>query len=404
MIEHGFTLEGNKRVVEALIKDAQVEHAKRVDTAIVNYTRAEVEAAEELDQEGIRQFRSLLGKEMYVAWDRPDIQYATMTASKGAAHPTVLDMMKVKRVARYLVHRQHLRWVYAVKIFTGHIEVYTDSDWGGDQKTRRSTSGGILCFEGCIIRTWAKLQTMVALSSAEAEYLAMTKGVHEALALRTALLELGVETYITIYTDSTAAKASAEKPGLMHMKHMQLRELFLKQIVQQGLVTLAKVRSEENPADLLTKAVNKKIVEHFWRELPSCWERDFDFEVNLIERELTTPKKTNDDGFWQCAFIMMNLLACVGMMWIIHMVKKIFIREGGQLRRDDQTVDEPQSRRRATLRTVATQSMSTWLRGRHDRFSPTPVADQGVFHRGLTINEDLEVDTIPRDINARIVQ
>ena len=99
----------------------------------------------------------------------------------------------------------------------------------------------------------------------------MIKGVHEALALRTALLELEVETYITIYTDSAAAKASAEKPGLMHMKHMQLRELFLKQIVQQGLVTLAKVRSEENPADLLTKAVNKKIVEHFWRELPSCW-------------------------------------------------------------------------------------------------------------------------------------
>ena len=117
-----------------------------------------------------------------------------------------------------------------------------------------------------------------------------------------------------------------------------------------------------------------------------------------------TPKKTNDDGFWQCAFIMMNLLACVGVMWIMHMVKNIFIREGGQPRRDDQTVDEPQSRRRATLRTVATQSMSTWLRGRHDRFSPTPVADQGVFYRGLTINENLEVDAIPRDINARLAQ
>jgi hypothetical protein len=186
------------------------------------------------------------------------------------------------------------------------------------------------------------------------------------------------------------------------MKHMQLRELFLKQIVQQGLVTLAKVRSEENPADLFTKAVNKKIVEHFWRELPYCWERDF--EVNLIRRELTIPQKMNNDGCWQLAFIMMNLLACVGVMWIIHMVKKIFIREGGQLRRDDQAVEEPQSRRRATLRTVATQSMSTWLRGRHDRFSPTPVADQGVFYRGLTINENLEVDAIPRDINARVVQ
>ena len=55
--------------------------------------------------------------------------------------------------------------------FDGHIEVYTDSDWAGDLKTRLSTSGGIPCFEKCVIRTWAKLQNMVALSSAEAEYL-----------------------------------------------------------------------------------------------------------------------------------------------------------------------------------------------------------------------------------------
>ena len=48
---------------------------------------------------------------------------------------------------------------------------------------------------------------------------------------------------ITVYTDSSAAKASAEKPGLMHMKHMQLRELFLKQVVQHGLVVIEKVNT-----------------------------------------------------------------------------------------------------------------------------------------------------------------
>ncbi len=124
----------------------------------------------------------------------------------------------------------------------------------------------------------------------------------------------------------------------------------------------------------------------------------------MIEKELATPQKINDDGCWQWAFIMMNLLACVGVMWISHMLKKICIREGGQQRRDQRAVEEPQSRRRATLRTVATQSMSTWLRGRHDRFSTAPAADQGVVHRGLTINEDLAVNAIPRDINANVVQ
>ena len=88
---------------------------------------------------------------------------------------------------------------------------------------------------------------MLALSSAEAEYMAMIKGVHEALALRIILLEMNIESIIEIFTDSSAAKCSAEKPGLMHMRHMQLRELFLKQIVQQGMVIITKLGKQENP-------------------------------------------------------------------------------------------------------------------------------------------------------------
>ena len=67
-----------------------------------------------------------------------------------------------------------------------------------------------------------------------------------------------------VHTDGSAAKASAEKPGLMHMKHMQLRELFLKQIVQQGLIEVKKIGTKNNPADMFTKAVNKKVMDKFW--------------------------------------------------------------------------------------------------------------------------------------------
>ena len=131
----------------------------------------------------------------------------------------------------------------------------------------------------------SKLQSLVALSSAEAEYMVMIKGVHEALASRTILLELDIETHITLYTDSAAAKGSVEKPGLMHMKHMQLRELFLKQVVQQGIVTVEKIATENNPADILTKAADKTIVERFWQNLPHRWERVF--EVNWSKCDLS---------------------------------------------------------------------------------------------------------------------
>ena len=121
---------------------------------------------------------------------------------------------------------------------TGEINVHTDSDWGGDQVTRRSTSGGLLMFEKCLIKSWAKLQGMVSLSSAEAEYLAMMKGVREALALRTMLLEMGIKTEVTIFVDSSAAKASMEKPGLMHMKHMQIRFLWIQQLRSEAQLLL----------------------------------------------------------------------------------------------------------------------------------------------------------------------
>ena len=121
-----------------------------------------------------------------------------------------------------------------MKEFRKEIKIYTESDGAGQPKTRKRTRGGMLCFEGFVIKTWSKLQSIVALSSAGAEFMAMIKGVQEALALRTVLLEMGIDATIQVFTDSSAAKASAEKPGLMHIRHKQLKELFLKQIVQKG--------------------------------------------------------------------------------------------------------------------------------------------------------------------------
>ncbi len=87
-----------------------------------------------------------------------------------------------------------------------------------DLKLRTDSEHAIVAIAREVKRT-REFNTVLEVAP-EAEYLAMTTGVCEALALRTILLELGIETHITIYTDSSSAKASAEKPGLMHMKHI----------------------------------------------------------------------------------------------------------------------------------------------------------------------------------------
>ncbi len=120
--------------------------------------------------------------------------------------------MRVKRGVRYLAHRHSVLCHFEVKELTECIDVYTDSDWAGEPTSRRSTSGGALCYEGCAIKTSAKLQGMVVLSSAEAEYLAMFKGVQEALALRTMLLEMGMGP-ASLFSPTVRQPKRVEKPG-----------------------------------------------------------------------------------------------------------------------------------------------------------------------------------------------
>jgi hypothetical protein len=229
--------------------------------------------------------------------------------------------------------------------------------------------------------------------------MAMIKGVHEALALRTTLLEMDIESTIEIFTDSSAAKCSAEKPGLMHMRHMQLRELFLKQIVQQGMVIITKLGTEENPADMLTKAVNRRVLEKFWLLMKDQLQRDFEREVKEIQLVEVDDTEREDNFPWRLVGAL-ALLAISGTVWITEKLKSlwdmIFVREG--VHRVGLGV--PRSKRASELRSVGCMSMSSWLYGRQGRFVPTRDCDQGAFVNGMAINENRSVDASSRDICA----
>ena len=64
------------------------------------------------------------------------------------------------------------------------MEVYTDSDWAGCSKTRRSTSGGVIKIGSHVVKTWSRTQKAVALSSGEAEVIALVMGVSEAIGVQ----------------------------------------------------------------------------------------------------------------------------------------------------------------------------------------------------------------------------
>jgi hypothetical protein len=123
----------------------------------------------------------------------------------------------LKKVARYLVGREAVVWQFRWQEESAESHVFTDSDWGGSKKDRKSTSGGVWMIGGHAIKTWSATQGAYALSSAEAELYGMVEGVTRAKGLRSLALECGftgLSPVIQLGTSSSAAKSFVSRRGL----------------------------------------------------------------------------------------------------------------------------------------------------------------------------------------------
>ena len=219
-----------------------------------------------LDPERHKLYRTAVGKLLWATPVRPDISFAVKELSRSLQSPTLQDEKQLKHVLRYL--RGSLQYTTCLQpprkrvveqASTIEIQAFADSDWAGCAKTRRSTSGASLCLWGVTIATSSRTQATQALSSAEAELYAMGMAIQDALHLQSLLQELKLTQLakpfeLTVYTDSSSGKALASKLGLTRKsKHVQLRFLFMQDLVATGQLKLSRVPSEKNPADILTK-------------------------------------------------------------------------------------------------------------------------------------------------------
>ena len=115
------------------------------------------------------------------------------------------------------------------------------------------------------IKSWASTQGVIAFSSGEAEYYGVVKASSVALGTRAMFADMGVRVGVEIHTDATAAKGIASRRGLGKVRHLEVQYLWVQEKVANGTLTLHKVRGEFNPADLLTKHVNRSTLEKMMR-------------------------------------------------------------------------------------------------------------------------------------------
>ena len=106
-----------------------------------------------------------------------------------------------------------------------------------------------------LIKHWSTTQTTVALNSGEAELKGILKGTTEGLGLQSVGRDLGLEHSVHIYTDSSAAMGMIARKGIGRVRHIEVGELWIQDAVKAKLLTVNKVKGEDNPAYILTKHV-----------------------------------------------------------------------------------------------------------------------------------------------------
>jgi len=137
----------------------------------------------------------------------------------------------------------------------GELTGYVDSDFAGDLDKRRSLTGYVFTFGKCAISWKATLQSIVALSTTEAEYMMLTEGIKEGIWLRDFVGEiLSIENPVTVYCDNQNA-IHLTKDRMYHdkTKHIDVRYNFVRDVTAEGNIVVKKIGTKSNPADILTK-------------------------------------------------------------------------------------------------------------------------------------------------------
>ena len=202
-------------------------------------------------------FRNAVGALMYLmVATRPDIAFAVIQVAKFVNDPRKIHWTAVKRIFRYLRGTSEYGITYT-RGETFNLEGYSDSDWGGDLDTRKSTTGYLFMVIGGLVSWKCKLQRLVTVSSTEAELVAVNDAVHECVWFRKALYAMGFDITdpTTIFEDNQGCIAiSSNQRGMSsRTKHVETRYFAVRQHVDSGAVTIVYCPTVDMLADIFTK-------------------------------------------------------------------------------------------------------------------------------------------------------
>ena len=197
-------------------------------------------------------------REPTLSQDRLDNQYSVKERSKDMSAPKTSSWEKLKRLCRYIKGRPMYVIKFRYQANVHAVNAICDSDWAKDPITRTSTSGGLIAIGDHVIKSWSTTQSVVAMSTGEADCYALTKCAAMALGAQSLLADLGVHLSVRVTTDATTGKAIASRRGLGKVRHIETHELWMQDVVDRKRIELHKIKSSFNPADIFTKYLSRE--------------------------------------------------------------------------------------------------------------------------------------------------
>jgi hypothetical protein len=209
---------------------------------------------------------------MYLAIaTRPDIAYAVGVLARFNSNPGKAHWNAVKHLFHYLKGTIDYKLTYGPTVTSLSSELfqsYSDADHGGAKDSGRSTGAYVVKIGTGAISWSSKLQTIVTLSTTEAEYIAAVSAGQEILWLRNLFSELGYKCKgpSTLHIDNQSAVSVAKNPEHHgRIKHLDLHFYWLRDVVESGQISVVHIPTTKMPADLLTKSLT-------WAKVELCRE------------------------------------------------------------------------------------------------------------------------------------
>jgi hypothetical protein len=218
------------------------------------------------------EYRHVIGKLLYLEKStRPDISCAVHQCARHCANPKIQHTIAVKRIGRYLLATKDKGLIMKPNqegmecwVDAAHASEWNNKTASSDSSSARSRMGHLITYAGCPMHWASKMQTEIALSTTEAEYIALSQSMREVLPIIWLLEEAkqhGIpilntkpKVHCKVFEDNEGAIEIAKVPKMRpRTKHLNIKYHHFREEVRKGTISIIHTRTEDQIADIFTK-------------------------------------------------------------------------------------------------------------------------------------------------------